>query len=107
MAVHQKTKNAQQKQKQTQRMPVGKTNTAYVGSGIFPARAQNVISRNQKSQNISSLFSFFILSQKNATNGRWALCVSAIVKKKRPAQEVLCWVLFGRWARNVSGYRQV
>ena len=37
----------------------------------------------------------------------WALCFSAIMKKKLPAQEVLWWAFFDRWARNFFGYRQV
>ena len=37
--------------------------------------------------------------------GRIFYTFAAIMKKKRPAQEVLCWALFGRWAQKFSGYR--
>jgi len=55
-------------------------------------------------------FIFYLKPEKSilllAADGRcWAVGtarVLASVKKKRPAQEVLCWAFFERWARNIQ-----
>ena len=88
----------QQKQQNAQQMKKMRTVVKNVISCAHFAR--------QKEPNCQ--FSFGAHLQ-NAADGRWVLILHlyGYCEKKRPAQQVLCWVLFRRWARNFSGYRQV
>ena len=66
---------------------------------IFFAR----ILRNQNSQNVSSLFPFFIYFLFGAFKEQFAASFYASVEKKRPAHEGTLWAFFDKWAQNIFG----